>query len=174
MDLMSLAQLLGNLGEFVGAVAVVATLAFLVVQVRQTKSALNENSRLTAITVMDQHTQAQSRWRGRVAENGELARIWLTARDGVESLNQVDGLRFSQHAIDFFNTWRSSYASAMQTAHLGQLEHIVQSCVNILKSHQGMSETWMRTARGYSAMVVPEFAEAIDQRLGLGSGEESN
>jgi hypothetical protein len=36
MDLMSVAQLLGNLGEFVGAIAVVVTLAYLTVQIRQT------------------------------------------------------------------------------------------------------------------------------------------
>ena len=35
MDLMSTAQLLGNFGEFVGAIAVVATLIYLSVQIRQ-------------------------------------------------------------------------------------------------------------------------------------------
>ena len=34
MDLMSISQLLGNFGEFVGAIAVVVTLAYLAVQVR--------------------------------------------------------------------------------------------------------------------------------------------
>ena len=35
MDHQTFAQLLGNYGEFVGAIAVVATLAYLAVQVRQ-------------------------------------------------------------------------------------------------------------------------------------------
>ena len=40
MNLIDTAQLLGNFGEFVGAIAVVATLAYLAVQIRQnTKSA---------------------------------------------------------------------------------------------------------------------------------------
>jgi len=39
MDLMSTAQILGNLGEFVGAVAVVVTLGYLTVQVRQSNVA---------------------------------------------------------------------------------------------------------------------------------------
>ena len=34
MTLMETAQLLGNFGEFVGAIAVVATLVYLIVQVR--------------------------------------------------------------------------------------------------------------------------------------------
>ena len=35
MDLMDTAQLLGNFGEFVGAIAVVVTLVYLSVQIRQ-------------------------------------------------------------------------------------------------------------------------------------------
>ena len=39
MNLMDMAQLLGNFGEFVGAIAVVATLFYLAFQVRQSKEA---------------------------------------------------------------------------------------------------------------------------------------
>ena len=45
MDLMSTAQLLGNFGEFVGAIAVVVTLAYLAVQVRQNREATEANTR---------------------------------------------------------------------------------------------------------------------------------
>jgi len=44
MDLMSTAQLLGNFGEFVGAIAVVATLAYLAVQIRQSNKLENAES----------------------------------------------------------------------------------------------------------------------------------
>ena len=165
MDFLSMAELLGNIGEFIGAIAVVVTLAFLVVQVRQTRSALEENSRLTAITVMDQHTEAQSRWRGRMAENEELARIWVNARDGSDSLSDVDTVRFTQYAIDYFNTWRASYASAEHTRHQGQMDHIVQGCVNTLKSHKALAELWANSARNYSAMVVPSFVAAVEKRM---------
>lgn len=45
MDLMSTAQLLANFGEFVGAIAVVATLFYLAVQVRHSKEATEANTR---------------------------------------------------------------------------------------------------------------------------------
>ena len=45
MDLMSLAQLLGNFGEFAGAIAVVVTIGYLALQVRHSKVALEENTR---------------------------------------------------------------------------------------------------------------------------------
>jgi hypothetical protein len=41
MDHQAFAQLLGNYGEFVGAIAVLATLAYLSVQVRQARNQLN-------------------------------------------------------------------------------------------------------------------------------------
>ena len=39
-------QMLGNLGEFVGAFAVVATLIYLTIQVRHSREAMEESSRL--------------------------------------------------------------------------------------------------------------------------------
>ena len=45
MDLMSIAQLLGNIGEFLGAIAVVVTLVYLAIQVRLGKEATEANTR---------------------------------------------------------------------------------------------------------------------------------
>jgi hypothetical protein len=44
MDLMSTAQLLGNFGEFVGAIAVVATLFYLTAQVKQNRQSVDANT----------------------------------------------------------------------------------------------------------------------------------
>jgi hypothetical protein len=44
MDLMDTAQLLGNFGEFIGAIAVVATLVYIAVQVRHSREAMVENT----------------------------------------------------------------------------------------------------------------------------------
>ena len=53
MDLMQTSQLLGNFGEFVGAIAVVATLLYLATQVRQGKLATQANTKAI-------HAQAMS------------------------------------------------------------------------------------------------------------------
>jgi uncharacterized MnhB-related membrane protein len=44
MSLMDIAQLLGNLGEFVGAIVILATLIYLAMQVRQNTNALHAQS----------------------------------------------------------------------------------------------------------------------------------
>ncbi len=49
MDLMSTAQLLGNFGEFVGAIAVVVTLIYLAAQIRQNTRSLDESRRVALV-----------------------------------------------------------------------------------------------------------------------------
>ncbi len=50
MSLMDTAQLLGNLGEFIGAIVIVATLIYLAMQVRQNTNALNAQSRQSVLS----------------------------------------------------------------------------------------------------------------------------
>jgi flagellar biogenesis protein FliO len=49
MTLIETAQLLGNFGEFFGAIAVVATLVYLAVQVRYSRNALNREASVLKI-----------------------------------------------------------------------------------------------------------------------------
>ena len=56
MDHQVFAEILGNYGEFVGAIAVVATLIYLALQVRQSKVQIHQNSELV------REQLAQSRW----------------------------------------------------------------------------------------------------------------
>ena len=62
MDHQVFAQMLGNYGEFVGAIAVVATLAYLAVQIQQNTRAI-KGATLNAIT---EHKQAEIRWSGEI------------------------------------------------------------------------------------------------------------
>jgi hypothetical protein len=50
MSLMDTAQLLGNLGEFIGAIVIVATLIYLAMQVRQNTNALHAQSRQAIVS----------------------------------------------------------------------------------------------------------------------------
>ena len=53
MDLMSTAQLLGNFGEFVGAIAVVLTLVYLVFQIRQNTRSIRSQSRYYVLEALN-------------------------------------------------------------------------------------------------------------------------
>ena len=79
----------------------------------------------------------------------------------------MDAVRFTQLSIDYFNTWRASYAGAQAVGHQGQTDHIVAGCVQSLSQHKGLRELWTRAARSYSALVVPDFVEAIEGSMAL-------
>jgi hypothetical protein len=68
MDHQAFAQLLGNYGELVGAVAVVATLAYLAIQIRQNTKVARAGTRQTL-------ADAMQRLGSDVVENDDIARI---------------------------------------------------------------------------------------------------
>ena len=160
----------GAIGEMFGAIAVVGTLLYLSIQVRHSKTAVEENTRTARISVLDQHTQAQSRWREGISGNEGLATIWVKAASGTISLNQVEKERFRQCARDFFNVWRSGFAAALSVEDEGQSEHLVRSCAQTLGRHKGLMEMWESGGRMYSELVIPEFVTAVEKKLGEKDG----
>ena len=101
MDLQSTAQLLGNFGEFVGAIAVVATLFYLAVQVRHTKEAtdanteaLKESQKIARTDSYLRRADVMERSAAQAAISEELANILLKARHGaIAELTELDRFR---------------------------------------------------------------------------------
>ncbi len=111
MDLLDTAQLLGNVGEFLGAIAVLVTLAYLAVQVRHSKEATEANTKL----VEESHRLALAQNQiARVdliqrqvqilSASSELAEIFVKyERDGIETLTAVERRRFaSWHIVQHY------------------------------------------------------------------------
>ena len=110
MDLMSTAQLLGNFGEFVGAIAVVVTLAYLAVQVRQSRETLGANTRAL------EEAQKQARvnalrdmvfnWNGVVRDamgSRDAAAIFLRGNRDIGELDEIEQQIFIAQLVPFFN-----------------------------------------------------------------------
>ena len=97
MTLMETAQLLGNFGEFVGAIGVVGTLVYLAVQIRQSKEALDANTRsldenrnLTKADTIRQLTQRWDDITHRASESREAASIFVRGNSSLGDLDEVD------------------------------------------------------------------------------------
>jgi hypothetical protein len=72
-------EAIGALGEVVGAAAVVLTLVFLAIQLRQNTIATRESNRLERLAAIDRHTDSVNRIRNTLASNGERAEIYRKA-----------------------------------------------------------------------------------------------
>mgnify|MGYP000273672369 CR=1 FL=1 len=87
MDHQAFAQLLGNYGEFFGAIAVVATLVYLTIQVRQHSQHIDASTRTSAAA-------AWAEWRMSIARDRELADLYRKGLRGRSDLDAVDKMRF--------------------------------------------------------------------------------
>ena len=102
MDHQTFAELLGNYGEFLGAIAVVGTLVYLALQVRQSKEALDQNTRaldenrkLTAADSVRQQTRMFDELNFRITQDRETAATFLRGNQNLGELDEVDQLIYS-------------------------------------------------------------------------------
>ena len=79
---------LGNIGEFVGAIGVVASLIYLALQIRH-----NTNSVQGSVEL--ENARGASEFLTTVAENPELGRIWRLGLSQPAKLTEDEGLQFS-------------------------------------------------------------------------------
>ena len=88
MDHQAVSQMLGNYGEFVGAIGVVVTLAYLAVQVRLSRQATDANTKVNraASAALSQDSNAEIN--KLIATDASLAKIMTTAL----GQGSVDGL----------------------------------------------------------------------------------
>ena len=101
MNLMDIAQLLGNFGEFVGAIAVVVTLAYLAMQVKHSKEAvtantksLDESRKLALANAYQARADMATRYHLHRAASGDLAEAASKLNEGeTEGLTTAEKYR---------------------------------------------------------------------------------
>jgi hypothetical protein len=95
MDIQATAQLLGNFGEFFGAFAVLATLGYLVVQIKQ-------NNKLLTATIYDSAIDGFVANNRIVLESADYASITNRGLADVSQLNEDEAFRFNIGLRSFF------------------------------------------------------------------------
>jgi hypothetical protein len=168
--MMEVAQLLGNIGEFVGAIGVVATLVYLAIQVRHSavlmennSEAIRETSNLAKAAAVDRYSDAVSRWRGRLIESEDVARLWQAALDG-EHLEGVERLRLQNLMIDWMNTYRSNFNRARVVKNEGLARQAIMSVVPFINSSPVIREFWLE-GRPFNEVSAKEFVDAVEAEL---------
>lgn len=86
MDHLTFAQLLGSYGEFIGAIAVVATLIYLTIQVRHSSSLLDENRRIGLSQVHQERSSSLNNILDRATEKDLLS---ILTKTGLSVVNVV-------------------------------------------------------------------------------------
>ena len=94
MSILEISEILGNLGEFVGAIGVVVTLVYLAYQIRQNTRQLEQNVTIAKATAVNASTIAQSDIRRSVYETEEMSEIFRKGLEEPKDLSESELFRF--------------------------------------------------------------------------------
>lgn len=155
MDHQSLAELLGNYGEFIGAIAVVATLIYLAIQVRQ-------NALVTEAATSHSITRSRNELNLTLSANPELADLVLKGVADGSSLDPIERLRFTTYFTATFNTFEDIYIQHKTGfAREGQYDSNMSFVIDLLVQSESLQRWWQQNLGGWT----PEFRDEVERMM---------
>lgn len=154
MDLMSTAQLLGNFGEFFGAIAVVSTLIFLVWEIRRTR-------KQNLVDGAENRLKAWNDWGALLLSNPDVRQIYARGCRELAGLNDDELLVFNQLVIFRHTIIARMFTRANQLNDQESLEGARGLLRDIFGNEPGMKDWWRR----YRNRWRPSFREFVDDVL---------
>jgi hypothetical protein len=147
-------QELGSIGELIAAVATIATLGYLALQIRASVGSTRAEARRTMDVV---GLDAVSR----IAENPELAGLFMRGLGEPEALSPEEWFRFTLSLSVFFSMHETAWAETQGgTIGLGELEKMFDRLKPFALSPGG--RMWWQQRSG---MYQREFRDYFESRL---------
>ena len=160
MQLTEISQILGNFGEFVGAIAVVATLIYLSIQVRHSKQSIDQSNQLAEVAAMDESLRSFSAFRLLLASDPDVARIWDEGRNRAD-LSETDRTRFFALVREYHNIMRTSYVRRRAVGQHDVADSMVDSWARQLHQHPGLRDIVQQQLEvdltGFNAALDEQF-----------------
>ncbi len=144
---------LGNVGEFLGAIAVVTSLIYLSVQVRQ-NSALQQASVVSAVS--DAVASSLS-----AMHDTETADLMIRGLAGLEPLSDVERFRFSVLMFTVFNSCQKAFYLHQSGVAPEDLWTRIQGVIRFYFENPGVHEWW----EGATDRIGPAFVDWVDQNV---------
>jgi len=163
MDHQAFAQLLGNYGEFIGAIAVVATLIYLAVQVRQNSRVIEINTGIVRADSWATTFQMEIEFDRLLIGDSEIMALWLRNGDKVD-LNEIDLARWQRLVRGRINLARAGY----QRAKIGGTpqDRFVDLLAREIVDLPELNKRWSSTL-GTNPDFIPDrdFVSAVNERI---------
>lgn len=170
MDFMATAQLLGNFGEFVGAIAVVVTVAYLATQVRHSKDATEANTLANKALSNAQSQESMVATNELVAADPELAKLMSRVTEGAELDEFSDDERFRiililRSITQRFESLFFRYQAGMLEEHVWVTRRTWLSGFLVLPT---LARWWLDERRSslYTDEFIDEIEKPADIRIG--------
>jgi hypothetical protein len=156
-------EALGAIGEIVGAVAVVLTLGYLAVQMRQ-------NTREVRLSAFQAVTDRIHQWNSDLARDPELARIYGAGLVDPKSLDVNERIRFEAHVVNQLRSWEDLFVHR-RTARIEEDVWTARSVAHRrFLAEPGLRGVWERRKETFAR----DFQELIDREIALLSPNEAS
>jgi hypothetical protein len=152
MNHQSLAELLGNYGEFIGAIAVVVTLVYLALQIKE-----NSNT-VAGATEMD-FARELTAWHGRISADPQLIELYEKGAAG-EKMTDAELARYRWVIAELLYLYEGVYRQYKRgLVSNDTLEQLVSTAVGFLQTESLV--TWWESR---TSALSDEFVAYIDKR----------
>jgi hypothetical protein len=131
---------LGSVGEIVGAIATVATLLYLSLQIRANTLATKRQS-------LDDTIERVVQWQARLVESPDLARAWIDGTKSFRELSLDNQIRFTAQITEILG----GIEATLEAAKFGNVKPetvgAVQAMISNLLRNEGVREWWETNGR---------------------------
>ena len=158
MNEITIAQL-GNLGEFFGAIAVIASLIYVAAQIKQ-------NTNATRIATGQAHVDIWNDIASNLCKSSELASVWHQGLKGVSRLDDGARVQFFAQLGLIFRYYESSYIEWQEGALDDRLWEGLRSTLSDQLSHLGSLEWWEHRRHWF----YDDFQVMVDGVIADGGG----
>ena len=157
---------LGNIGEFVAAVAVLVSLIYLAIQIRQNTASVRLSNYLSSETI-------ESNLFARVVEDADLARIYRIGRIDFESLNEDEKLRFTMLMALHFRAYEQMFLQHRRGLIEAEVWKARREAMFRWTLEPGVHEMWRKRSHSYSE-GFRDLYEQMRARAGESATEEAS
>jgi hypothetical protein len=163
-------QDLGALGELIGAVAVVVSLVYLAIQIRQNTNALEMTLKSTELAAFERNVESAIRVREMFIMHPEIVELWTKGLKGYTKLEPAEKIRFEMILSNMFSAFQGAYMR--QLTYKNDPREFAGS-IAVMDKLLAISSVreWLDHAE---PDWRPEFRELVDERVRtIGKGDGS-
>ena len=154
-------EALGAIGDFVSGAAVLLTLAYLLVQTRQTNAQLRLSMEAVRIAAGDSFDETGRRIRELLITNPDAAELYYRGLRDLASVDETERYRFDLLALHQFYAMQSAYTRfALRDPEDSRLAGM-NSVLDRVLSGRGAREWWSTRKNDFN----PEFRTFVDRRI---------
>ncbi len=144
-------EMLGNLGEFIGSIAVLITLVYLAIQTRQSVKTAQQSSHSDILSRRQELMML-------LTKDREFIEIWSKGCSG-QTLDSIDAQRFTSFAMSFLSHTQDTYIQYKAGLIDKEVWEAEESIMAVSFTQPGFLDWWEHGQQ----FVTPAFARLIEK-----------